>query len=147
MGLDYQRFPCRSNYGSLHQELHKEASLQRLFSTFANGWPGFGLFVQRFVTGIALLHDWMVLFKETPTAATIAPQATGAVLAILIIFGLWTPVTGALVAAVEVWIALVYPGELWTALLLATLGATLAVIGPGALSIDARLFGRKHIGS
>jgi putative oxidoreductase len=27
---------------------------------------------------------------------------------------------------------------------LATLGATLAMIGPGAWSIDAHLFGRKH---
>jgi putative oxidoreductase len=121
--------------------------LQRLFSTFANGWPGFGLFVQRWVTGIALLHDWIVRFKETPAAATITPQAIGTVLAILIICGLWTPVTGALIAAVEVWIALVYPGDGSTALLLATLGATLALIGPGALSIDALLFGRKHIGN
>jgi putative oxidoreductase len=121
--------------------------LQRLFSTFANGWPGFGLLVQRLVTGIALLHGWMMFFKETPTATPIAPQVMGAVLAVPIMFGLWTPVTGALIATVEVWIALVYPGDGWTALLLATLGATLAIIGPGALSIDARLFGRKHIGS
>jgi hypothetical protein len=121
--------------------------MQRLFSTFANGWPGFGLFVQRLVTGIALLHDWMVPFKEMSAATTLVPKATGAVLAILIMFGLWTPVTGALIAGVEVWIALVYPSDRWTALLIATFGATLATIGPGALSIDARLFGRKHIGN
>jgi hypothetical protein len=121
--------------------------MQRLFSTFANGWPGLGLFVQRLVTGTVLLHDWMAPFKEIPTSATLAPQATGAVLAILIMFGLWTPVTGALIAGVEVWIALVYPGDRWKALLIATFGATLAIIGPGALSIDARLFGRKHIGT
>jgi putative oxidoreductase len=121
--------------------------LQRLFSTFANGWPGFGLLVQRLVTGIALLHDWMVSFKEISAVVTIAPQALGAVLAIPIMFGLWTPVTGALIAVVEVWIAVVSPGDGWMALMLATLGATLAIIGPGALSIDARLFGRKHIGS
>jgi putative oxidoreductase len=69
------------------------------------------------------------------------------VLAVLIMFGLWTPVTGAMIAALEVWIALAYPGDWWTALLLATLGGSLAIIGPGAVSIDARLFGRKHIGS
>jgi putative oxidoreductase len=121
--------------------------LQRLFTTFADGWPGFGLLFQRLVTGIVLLHDGTALFKETPTAATIAPQAMGAVLAIFIMIGLWTPIAGALSAAVEVWTALVYPGDAATALLLATLGATLAMIGPGAFSIDARLFGRKHIGS
>jgi putative oxidoreductase len=31
-------------------------------------------------------------------------------------------------------------------IVLALLGSTLAMIGPGAWSIDARLFGRKHIG-
>ena len=119
--------------------------MQRLFTTFADGWPGFGLLFQRLVTGIVLLHHGTALFKETPTAATIALQALGAVLAIFIMIGLWTPVAGALSAAVEVWTALVYPGDAATALLLATLGATLAMIGPGAFSIDARLFGRKHI--
>jgi len=96
--------------------------------------------------GIALLHDGIALFKEMPTAATIAPQAMGTVLAIFIVIGLWTPVSGALIAAVELWIALVDTGDLSSAILLATLGATLAMIGPGAFSIDARLFGRKHIG-
>jgi putative oxidoreductase len=121
--------------------------LQRLFTTFADGWPGFGLLFQRLVTGIVLLHHGTALFKETPTAATIAPQVMGAVLAIFIIIGLWTPAAGAVIAAVEVWTALVNPGSAATAVLLATLGATLAMIGPGAFSIDARLFGRKHISS
>jgi putative oxidoreductase len=120
--------------------------LQRLFTTFADGWPGFGLLFQRLVTGIVLLHDEIALFKEMPAATTIALQAMGVVLAIFIMIGLWTPVTGALIAAVQLWIALLYPGDLNTATLLATLGATLAMIGPGAFSIDARLFGRKQIG-
>jgi putative oxidoreductase len=119
--------------------------LQRLFTTFADSWPGSGLLVQRLVIGITLLHDGIVLFKETSTAGSIAPQAMGAILAIFIMIGLWTPVAGALVAAVEVWTALVYPGDPGKAILLATLGATLAVIGPGAFSIDARWFGRKRI--
>ena len=78
--------------------------------------------------------------------SSIAPQVIGAVLAIFIIIGLWTPVAGGLIAAVELWIALVHPGDLSSVILLATLGATLAMIGPGAFSVDARLFGRKHIG-
>lgn len=119
--------------------------MQRLFTTFADGWPGFGLLVQRLVTGIALLHDGVVLLKETSTAAGIVPQAMGAILAVFIMIGLWTPVAGALIAAVEVWTALVHPGDAGTAILLGTLGATVAMIGPGAFSIDARLFGRKHI--
>ena len=120
--------------------------MQRLFSTFADGWPGFGLLFQRLVAGVALLHEAIALFKATSMAIAIAPQAAEAVLAIFIMIGLWTPVAGALIAAVELWVALLYHGDLNTATLLATLGATLAMIGPGAFSIDARLFGRKQIG-
>jgi hypothetical protein len=99
------------------------------------------------VTGIALLHDEFGLFKETPTTATLAAQAMGTVLATSIMMGLWTPVAGALIVAVEMRAVLIHPGNAETAILLATLGATLAMIGPGAFSIDARLFGRKYIGS
>jgi putative oxidoreductase len=119
--------------------------LQRLFSTFANSWPGFGLLIQRLITGIALLHDGMVQL-EAPAAGLITPGAIGAVLGSLILAGLWTPVVGGLVAAVEFWIVLAGGGDIWARLMLAVFGGTLAMIGPGAWSIDARLFGRKHIG-
>ena len=35
--------------------------------------------------------------------------------------------------------------RVWMPLALAVLGASLAMIGPGAWSLDARLFGRKQI--
>jgi hypothetical protein len=59
--------------------------------------------------------------------------------------GLWTPVVGTVVAIVEVGIVCSRAGDPFVALILATLGATLAMVGPGAWSIDARLYGRKHI--
>ena len=121
--------------------------MQRLFTTFADSWPGFGLLVQRLVTGFALLHDGVLQFRDPPMVTPIAPQALEAVLAVFIMIGLWTPIAGALIAVFELWSALVYPGNQGTAILLATLGATLAMIGPGAFSIDARLFGRKHFGN
>ena len=120
--------------------------MQRLFTTFAGGWPGLGLLVQRLVAGILLLHQGIVLCKETTAAAILSPQVLGAVLALFIMIGLWTPIAGVLIAGVEVWAALLHPDNWGTAILLATLGATLAMIGPGAFSMDARQFGRKHIG-
>ncbi|MGA3240472.1 MAG: hypothetical protein ABSG03_29710 [Bryobacteraceae bacterium] len=49
----------------------------------------------------------------------------------------------------KLWIAFTrfssHSGDPWIAVLQAALGAALAMIGPGAWSIDARLFGRKHI--
>jgi putative oxidoreductase len=125
--------------------LPEGALLQRLFSTFASGWPGFGLLLQRLVTGIALLHN-AVAQLETPVAGLMIPEISGAVLGFFILAGLWTPVVGALVATVELWIALAGGGDIWMSLLLAALGGTLALIGPGAWSMDARLFGRKYFG-
>jgi hypothetical protein len=66
---------------------------------------------------------------------------------VFILAGFWTPIAGALIAAVELWIALTGIGDVWMSIILAVLGGTLAMIGPGAWSIDARLFGRKHIAS
>jgi putative oxidoreductase len=118
--------------------------LQRLFSTFANSWPGFGLFIQRLLTGIALLVNGIVQLG-TPVAGLMIPEIIGAVLGLFVVVGLWTPIAGALVAAVELWIVLTGGSDIWISVMLAVFGGTLAMIGPGAWSIDARLFGRKHI--
>jgi len=64
---------------------------------------------------------------------------------ILLIAGLWTPIVGVLVVAIELWHAFSQPGDPMTHILLATLGASLALLGPGAWSADARLFGWKRI--
>lgn len=120
--------------------------MQRLFSTFANSWPGFGLLVQRLFTGIALLYSGMAQLK-TPAAGLTVPETAGAVLGLFILAGLWTPFVGALIAAMELWIVLAGANDVWMSLMLAVFGGTLAMIGPGAWSIDARLFGRKHIKS
>jgi putative oxidoreductase len=120
--------------------------LQRLFSTFANGWPGIGLLIQRLFTGIALLHNGIAQL-ETPRGDLMIPDIIGAILGLFILAGLWTPLAGCLVAAVELWIVVAGGANIWISLTLAVFGATLAVIGPGAWSIDARLFGRKYIGS
>jgi hypothetical protein len=52
---------------------------------------------------------------------------------------------GTAIGVIEIWLAMNHPSEPWIPIVLATLGATTAMIGPGAWSIDARLFGRKHI--
>ena len=73
------------------------------------------------------------------------PQILAGCAGILLLVGLWTPVVGGLIAALELWTAMTQIGDAWTSVMLAILGATVAMIGPGACSIDARLFGRKHI--
>jgi uncharacterized membrane protein YphA (DoxX/SURF4 family) len=117
--------------------------LQRLFSTFAGGWPGIGLLLQRLLTATALLYYGFPHLG--PQLTPILPQMIAASAGLPLLVGLWTPMAGTLVAIVEVWIAFSRPASPFIPIMLATLGATLAMIGPGAWSIDARLFGRKHI--
>jgi putative oxidoreductase len=123
--------------------------LQRLFSTFASGWPGVGLLLLRLLTAAALIRFGIVSLLETLPLATAVLDIIGAVLGILLLIGLWTPVAGALTAVVKMGIAISryfsHSGDPWIPTILAALGAALAMIGPGAWSIDARLFGRKYI--
>jgi uncharacterized membrane protein YphA (DoxX/SURF4 family) len=119
--------------------------LQRLFSTFADGWPGRGLLLQRLLTGAMLIYCGLASLGTTPQLAPVAPQIIGLCAGTLLLVGLWTPLAGCVVAAAELWIAFSQPGDPRLPIMLAVFGASLAMIGPGAWSIDARLFGRKHI--
>ena len=123
--------------------------MQRLFSTFADGWPGIGLLLLRILTSVALIYFGVVGILEAPSLTTVVLQIIGAGTGLLLLAGLWTPVAGSLAAIVKVWIAssrfLSHSGDPWVAVMQAVLGAVLAMVGPGAWSIDARLFGRKHI--
>jgi len=123
----------------------REISLQRLFSTFANGLPGLGLMLQRLVTAAILVYGAVAHLNATPQITSLGPQLIDAGMGILLLVGLWTPVVGAMVAGRELWIMFSSGGDPWMPLVLATLGVTLAMIGPGAWSIDARLFGRRQI--
>ena len=114
--------------------------MQRLFSTFADGPPGSGLLIQRLLVGTALLYCAVA----TPDGTVTAPQVIGALAGVLLIAGLWTPVAGVVTACAEAWVAFAYSGHPGIPAALAVLGLTLALIGPGEWSVDARLYGRKH---
>jgi putative oxidoreductase len=123
--------------------------VQRLFSGFADGCPGIGLLLLRLLTAVALVYFGIVNLRENPPLATAVLQMIGIGTGVLLLVGLWTPVAGALAAIVKVSIAFSryssHYGDPWIPILQAVLGAVLAMVGPGAWSIDARLFGRKRI--
>jgi len=129
----------------LHVQRYVEAHLQRLFSTFANGWPGIGLLLLRLATAATPLYAAIAQFRSTPQLASIIPQLIGAGAGKMLLVGFWTPVAGTVIVVAELWIVIA-GGDPRLSLLLAMLGAGLAMIGPGAWSVDARLFGRKHLG-
>jgi putative oxidoreductase len=116
--------------------------MQRLYSTFARGWPGIGLLVLRVsvaitafhINGSALALNWCLLTTVIEGAA-----------ALLLCAGLWTPIAGGMMAGVAVWTTFSRTGDPWALILLAAVGVALAMLGPGAWSIDALLFGRRRM--
>ena len=113
---------------------------------FPNGWPGRGLLLLRLVVGLILIHDGLGALMGVPQRESIALQVVAAIAGIFLLVGLWTPIAGAIVALSEIWIVLTGTDHPRGTILLATLGVALAFLGPGAQSIDARLFGRKRLG-
>jgi len=117
--------------------------VQRLFSTFPQGLPGIGLALLRAAVAIPLVQQAIVGLLNASPPAPLGLVAAGA--ALLLLVGLWTPMAGVLVAVAELGLALSHPAERWTFVHFGTLGAALAMLGPGGWSVDARLFGRKRI--
>jgi putative oxidoreductase len=119
--------------------------LRRLFSTFARGWPGVGLLLMRLAVGAAILARGLPRLGLGPPLQPLILWGLAVAAGILLLAGLWTPCSGSAVAAFGFWCAISQPGDPWAHLLLASIGAGLALTGPGAWSVDAKLFGWKRI--
>ena len=78
-------------------------------------------------------------------SAVVILQLVAVCAAALLLVGLWTPVAGVVMAVAELCLAFLHATDSWTHIMLGALGAALAMLGPGAWSVDARLFGRKRI--
>ena len=100
----------------------------------------------RLVVGFALIgHASFRLGSDSPPVSVTIPALLLRGAGILLIAGLWTPIAGILVALTEIWKMLTLAGDKWVWVLLGSVGAALAMLGPGFWSVDARLYGWKRL--
>jgi hypothetical protein len=128
--------------------------LQRLFSTFPGRWPGVGLLLLRLVVGTGAGVQGGT-YLATATAPDITTQAAAAVAiasGASLVLGFVT--SGATATAGLAFVILALPSagpaarlflDRPGALSLALVAAALVLLGPGSLSLDAHLFGRREI--
>jgi uncharacterized membrane protein YphA (DoxX/SURF4 family) len=129
--------------------------VQRMFSSFPGGRPGVGLLLLRatigftlIAQGVAYFVDWHDLRLLTSTIGLVA-LACGTMLLV----GYLTPfasVSAALISVADgLWWFQAPSSNLFDTKIAVSFVAIMAIsivcLGPGAYSIDARLFGRREI--
>jgi hypothetical protein len=98
----------------------------------------------RLVGGTAFVAQASATLQSGSSAAA-APAVLAMIAGVFLLAGLWTPIAGSLVGALGIWFAFTCPEDPLASVLLATIGVALTLVGPGAWSVDARLFGWRRI--
>lgn len=113
--------------------------MQRLFSMFPAGRPGLGLLLLRAAVALALFGDVCSFWASL----TIGIACTYFLLMIGLVLGIATPV--ACMIALAVHSSSIESPHPTQNLLIPLTAISLALLGPGAFSLDAHLFGRRQI--
>jgi uncharacterized membrane protein YphA (DoxX/SURF4 family) len=129
--------------------------LQRLFPSFPEGWPGIGLIFLRLTIALNAINSGVgALVGSSSHAISVWAVGSLAIAAGAAIFvGFLTPAASAvatvgyLMTGVSSFLMTEANNHVGTsaAFNLAAMSAALVLLGPGAFSLDARLFGRREI--
>jgi putative oxidoreductase len=114
-------------------------------SGFVHGWEGIGLLLIRLACGAVLMAEAVTRMSGTPVSESFIYIGLLTPAGLAMLTGYWTRIAGAATAALEVSLLALGEGNAVAHALLATLGVALALMGPGAWSVDARLSGWRRI--
>jgi uncharacterized membrane protein YphA (DoxX/SURF4 family) len=112
---------------------------------FPDGPPGNALLLLRVTASGMLIHDGVAALEGGSSPPTVIVQSVLIASGALLLVGLWTPIAGGAITAVETYFAIFGSAHFRSALLLCTVGVALALLGPGFRSIDAKLYGRRRV--
>jgi hypothetical protein len=99
----------------------------------------------RLVIAVALAYQVTVTLPTGHSLQSAVIAMLTAIVAILLLAGVWTPITGTLTAPIELGNIFARADNPWMCVLLGALGIAIAMIGPGAWSVDAHRYGWKRI--
>ena len=128
----------------------KEIRLRLLFSSFPGGGRGIGLLLLRGAVGTAAMIKGGGYLDGPPSIGAAVVGVVSLALGFALLVGFITPIASGLITlgAFAGCVSRLGAGGLENTGLFAFVGivaASLTLLGPGALSLDSRLFGRREI--
>jgi uncharacterized membrane protein YphA (DoxX/SURF4 family) len=130
-------------------------ALQRTFSGFPTGYPGLALLLLRLVVGgAASSQGWLLITANHGAVnSSVVVALLAFVTGLALIIGLMTPIASVLLAAGDILLTVhaVVLAHLpmfesaMARLEFSVMSVALILLGPGAFSLDARLYGRREI--
>lgn len=121
--------------------------MQKSFSAFPGGWPGLGLLLLRALVGVTLIAQILAYVGSTKfSVLSLVVTALVLIIASCLLVGFMTPLAAILIgvgATALAVLSLIETNQTWLNVIVLTI--VVALLGPGAFSIDARMFGRREI--